>query len=433
MKKRNQFLKKNSLFCKLYPETITSKDLTDQGITLIALVITIIVLLILAGVSLRLIAGGNGIIGKAENSVRRHAISAAKEKVELAIHELRMEEQLKGNAFTKESLRLLKGDNNEISVKSTEKFPVEVVCDVYEFEIDENYNVVYIGEADYTILTYITEPENYINQDAVTLKIKVKNPKGIKEIHYPNEEEIIQAQGKKQVDISYLVSENGIYTFKVINSENKEETRDIKIEGLLNNKVENCLKFKGRTYIKTNIHQSQLLKNNAFTIAARVKINRAEQASVDYMNILGNHIDTSGMNWQFNGTSTWLNIWGCTFDYSPFYDQWTNIVYTFNGQTTKVFVNGELVTYGGRIPTIYGNIFIGEGYTSLGRAMKGAISCVKIWNRNLEENEIKLIKYDRRNTVQNDELIMDMIFENMEDIQKYGNMIGSNYEFIKIE
>ena len=39
------------------------------GITLIALVITIIVLLILAGVSLNLMAGSDGILGKAMSSV----------------------------------------------------------------------------------------------------------------------------------------------------------------------------------------------------------------------------------------------------------------------------------------------------------------------------------------------------------------------------
>lgn len=44
----------------------------EQGITLIALVITIIVLLILAGVSLSLVAGENGILKRAENARIEH-------------------------------------------------------------------------------------------------------------------------------------------------------------------------------------------------------------------------------------------------------------------------------------------------------------------------------------------------------------------------
>jgi len=57
----------------------------NTGITLIALVITIIVLLILAGVSLNLIAGENAIIGKAEKAVSETELAQIKEEVDLAI------------------------------------------------------------------------------------------------------------------------------------------------------------------------------------------------------------------------------------------------------------------------------------------------------------------------------------------------------------
>ena len=48
----------------------------DQGITLISLVVTIIILIILAGVSINLILGQNGIINKAKE---------AKENMEIAL------------------------------------------------------------------------------------------------------------------------------------------------------------------------------------------------------------------------------------------------------------------------------------------------------------------------------------------------------------
>ena len=44
----------------------------NKGITLVALVITIIILLILVGVSINLIAGSNGILEKATNDVEIH-------------------------------------------------------------------------------------------------------------------------------------------------------------------------------------------------------------------------------------------------------------------------------------------------------------------------------------------------------------------------
>lgn len=61
------------------------------GITLIALVVTIIVLLILAGVSLNLIAGSNGIMNRATKAVEKHNIAAIGEEVELAMVELQAE------------------------------------------------------------------------------------------------------------------------------------------------------------------------------------------------------------------------------------------------------------------------------------------------------------------------------------------------------
>lgn len=60
----------------------------NHGITLIALVITIIVLLILAGVSLNLVSGSNGILGKAGNAVNESNKATAREEMELVIAEL---------------------------------------------------------------------------------------------------------------------------------------------------------------------------------------------------------------------------------------------------------------------------------------------------------------------------------------------------------
>ena len=60
----------------------------EKGSTLVALVVTIIVLLILAGVSLSLVAGGNGIINKAATAQDRTIEGSAKEQVELRLAEL---------------------------------------------------------------------------------------------------------------------------------------------------------------------------------------------------------------------------------------------------------------------------------------------------------------------------------------------------------
>lgn len=57
----------------------------QEGITLIALVITIIVLLILAGVSIAMISGSDGILTKASNAGSDTKVAEAKEAVGLIV------------------------------------------------------------------------------------------------------------------------------------------------------------------------------------------------------------------------------------------------------------------------------------------------------------------------------------------------------------
>ena len=58
----------------------------QNGITLIALVITIIVLLILAGVSINLATGENGIIEQAQNASIKQKFAKYKEELELGMY-----------------------------------------------------------------------------------------------------------------------------------------------------------------------------------------------------------------------------------------------------------------------------------------------------------------------------------------------------------
>ena len=58
---------------------------SNKGITLIALVITIIVLLILAGVSIAMLTGNNGILTQATNATSKTQVGAAEEAIKLAV------------------------------------------------------------------------------------------------------------------------------------------------------------------------------------------------------------------------------------------------------------------------------------------------------------------------------------------------------------
>ena len=64
----------------------------NQGITLIALVVTIIVLIILAGVSINMLVGENGILSQANKAKDTYSASAVKEMLELAISEAKTDQ-----------------------------------------------------------------------------------------------------------------------------------------------------------------------------------------------------------------------------------------------------------------------------------------------------------------------------------------------------
>ena len=202
----------------------------EKGITLIALVITIIVLLLLAGVAIATLTGKDGIFIRAKQAKLNYSISSAKEKLELAITDLLVEQTSKGEDLTKEDLSKI--NNDEIDVRSTDSFPVEVICGKYKFRVEENFVVTYIGQADETIITYTTEPEGYTNQDKVKILVKISNPKGIKSIQKPGETDKILPQGQTEVGIDFDVIANGTYTFKVIDNDNKETVKDIMVDNI---------------------------------------------------------------------------------------------------------------------------------------------------------------------------------------------------------
>lgn len=68
-----------------------------KGITLIALVITIIVLLILAGITLVTLSGQNGILTKTSEAKKGTDIANIKEQIQIKI----MEEQLLKNNYNR--------------------------------------------------------------------------------------------------------------------------------------------------------------------------------------------------------------------------------------------------------------------------------------------------------------------------------------------
>lgn len=95
-----------------------NKQKKTNGITLIALVITIVVLIILAGVSLNLILGQDGIVNKAKQSSEENKKAQALEEMTLIIHDLQIEFQ--GNATLSNLATKLQNDTENTYILATD-------------------------------------------------------------------------------------------------------------------------------------------------------------------------------------------------------------------------------------------------------------------------------------------------------------------------
>ena len=122
---------------KLRKGTVKNKD---SGITLVALVVTIVILLILAGISLNLILGQNGIIKRATESKEKSGIAQIQDEIALAWNSVQLDgipkgwdNSTKANALNTE---LLKEDGNASATWNTTNSVIDVTYKGYETTIN---------------------------------------------------------------------------------------------------------------------------------------------------------------------------------------------------------------------------------------------------------------------------------------------------------
>lgn len=147
----------------------------EAGITLIALIITVIILLILAGVGISAVSSGN-IIDKTVKAAEQSKIASKKEEIELAIINKRMEDW--NLTFEKIVDELEKNGTIDPGNSNNETGQVKTKPDGYIYEIDKkddgNWDVKYIGKGDLT-LPKIELVVLERNEDNIVVKMKGQN------------------------------------------------------------------------------------------------------------------------------------------------------------------------------------------------------------------------------------------------------------------
>ena len=210
-----------------------NKVLEKRGITLIALVITIIILLILSGVAIATLTGENGLFARAKQAKVAQTESDMKESLNLAIQELQVEKLAEAtlNDITQEWLTQKLSEYNptlkEDGTTNSKKVILQKNGIIKTYMIDENLNITEVENKSGIDFSYeIVKREN----GKVKILIKVQDREnGINKVEVPGDAIILNGT-REQRGIDQEIEVGTEYKYKVISTSGKEREETILIE-----------------------------------------------------------------------------------------------------------------------------------------------------------------------------------------------------------
>ena len=200
----------------------------NSAITLIALIITIIVLLILAGVTLNMVMGENGIFGKANNAKNKTEVAKYEEELRMCVLELQTDAATNGTTFNMETIKNKFVEKVKELENTTEiEFPtkksetrLDGTYKGYEFYIDDKY-VAHIGDkATGITLTTSINPSGW-TQGPVTATITIKSNNGINNVE-PDEG---SKNGNEYIITKTDIAENASFKYTVTDGQGNTQTK----------------------------------------------------------------------------------------------------------------------------------------------------------------------------------------------------------------
>ena len=259
---------------------------SQKGITLVALVITTIILLVLAGITVVALGGKNGLFSKTKQPREKYSISEAKEKLTTKLMQLQTEvTDEEQRSATIEDINKLVDENSKYYDKEIESVKDRnenklVKISGYYFEVDGQLNIVGNIDASELAVTETTYKVNSTNENIMNVTVNIKNEIGIQKVIKPDNNEVTLAGTKEQVAIDYDVEDGKEYKFKVqlIGS---DEQKEYTLKANLNAKPE----------IKQN-------KSNAYPTITEYGIEINKTVKIDYGESTNNYYSLdNGSSW----------------------------------------------------------------------------------------------------------------------------------------
>ena len=204
----------------------------NSAITLIALIITIIVLLILAGVTLNMVMGENGLFGKANQAKNKTEVAQYEEELRMCVLELQTDAATNGTIFNMETIKNKFVEKVKELENTTEiEFPTEEsetridgTYKGYEFYIDDKY-AAHIGDKATGIsLTTSINPSGW-TQGPVTATITIKSNNGISKVE-PDEG---SKNGNEYIITKENITENTSFEYTVTDGQGNIQTKTVEI------------------------------------------------------------------------------------------------------------------------------------------------------------------------------------------------------------
>ncbi len=236
----------------------------EKGITLIALVITIIILLILAGVSIATLTGENGLLSKANTAKTETKKASAEEQVKIAVAGSFNDDGKLTADKVKEELGKIP---NVGEIRDTNGgFPIEVDLDGYTFEIDENGKVT--RKAVKPVVKYSLSTEEQVEEETeviVTITVTIGEGESITKITKPNGTSVSNTN-----TTTFSVTKNGIYTVVVEGSNGEKTTCKITITNIGTTEIFSDIYTETKTYTDSNNKTARIPEGFAVGISSTV-------------------------------------------------------------------------------------------------------------------------------------------------------------------
>ena len=213
------------------------KSKEENAITLVALIVTIIILLVLAGIAIATLGGENGLFARVKQAKKAHIQAEMQEQLTLALNELQLDK--KGNAslddVTQDWINTVISSDYSPTIKEDASLNGKLVVMnksniTGKFLIGQNLEII-SSEYNLSSLEFEYEAKSR-NENNIAILIKLRdNVNGIKRIDYPDGRNKLVSNNKKDyIAIDYTVELGKEYKFIITTGDDKKTEKTIKID-----------------------------------------------------------------------------------------------------------------------------------------------------------------------------------------------------------